>query len=141
MFAHPHSKAAAKHFSTRAALMALCFFFLATSGLQQMELACQKSVVKAGRYSLVETNERQWLAPEMRVGWKNREAYIGFSDYALLEAIALGRFSLSTLMYLTPLAWLIAFRLRREEAEEAAPGDEIIDAKPADIGLVPPLAE
>ena len=102
LLAHPFTKAAAKHFSTRAALMALCFFFLATAGLRQMEAACQKSVVKAGRYSLVETSARQWLAPEMRVGWKNREAYIGFSDFALLEAVALARITFSTLMYLNP---------------------------------------
>lgn len=142
--AHPFAQAAAKHFSTRAALTALLFLFLATSGIAQMEAACRKSVVTQGRYSLVETNLRHWRAPDLRVGWKKADAYIGSADYTLLATLAALRTSLSYLMYLTPLAWLAAFRLREqmqtEDSEENAPASEVSEM-PGDRLLAPPLAE
>ncbi len=142
---HPLAQLAAKHFSTRVALTAMCFFFLATAGIEQMEAAGRKSVVTRGRYSLAETAERPWVAPNLRVGWKKADAYVGFSDYALLEALALGRMSMSIFMYLTPAAWFAALRLRQQADMAAEPGDENAaspEAKPPqDAWLVSPLAE
>ncbi|WP_457797378.1 hypothetical protein [Methylocystis sp. S23] len=110
---HPATLAAAKHFSGRAALTALCFFVIATAGMRQMDASYRQSIVKEGRYSLVETGARPWRAQDLRVGWTKNGAYVGVADYAVLEALAFGGFALSVLAFLAPAAWLAARRLSK----------------------------
>lgn len=121
---HPATLAAAKHFSGRAALTALCFFVIATAGMRQMDASYRQSIVKEGRYSLVETGARPWRAQDLRVGWTKNGAYVGVADYAVLGALALGGFALSVLAFLTPAAWFAAWGLAQKGEMEAESADE-----------------
>ncbi len=131
---HPALRAAARHFSGRAALTALCFFVIATAGIRQMDASYRQSIVKEGRYSLVESVSRPWRAADLRVGWSKNGAYIGFADYVVLETLALGGVSLSFLAFLTPALWFAARSLVRESKAEDGPEDDGAQSGTAESG-------
>lgn len=113
--------AAAKFVSMRAALTAMAIFFLVGAGIGQMDAAYQKLIVKEGRYSLAPTGRQPWPVYGLHVGWTRKDAYIGPSDHAVLQSVALARFLASLCLYLTPVAW-IAGLFRRRLASVLADG-------------------
>ncbi len=138
---HSAIRLAATHFSTRAALTALGFFLLATAGIHQMDVAYRKSIVKEGRYSVAETRERRWLAPDLRVGWKKKEAYVGLADYAVLASLDVGGDATWVAAFALPLAWFAASQLRRGQMQsETTPAGNGVEPR-ADWVLERPLAE
>ncbi|QGM98262.1 hypothetical protein [Methylocystis parvus] len=141
LVAHPVVQGVSSQFSARSAVAGLCFFLIATAADRQMDAAYRQSIVKEGRYSLVESLARPWHARDLRVGWTKNGAYVALLDYAALETFALGGFTLSFLAFLTPAAWLALAYLKAREANDVAES-EPSDAVHAD-GATPasPLVE
>lgn len=119
--------AAADYATSRAALTALALLLLAFSGIGRMETAYKQSVVKEGRYSLAETPLRPWRAPDLRVGWKKKDAYVATADHIVLATLSVARFSSLLCLLLTPAAWL-AGQWRRQSTRGGAPA---FSARPA----------
>jgi hypothetical protein len=133
VFSRSALQTAATLFSGRAALTALCFFVIASAGMRQMDASYRQSIVKEGRYSLVETSARSWHAQDLRVGWTKNGAFIGFRDYAALRTLALGGFALSFLAFMTPAAWFALRALAQKGGAEEIEGEATLRTQ----GMVP----